>query len=214
MEEIIKIQNNGGKKAVSARELHLFLESKQEFTNWIKNRIDKYDLVENVDYQVFDNFIKNPKGGRPLTEYALTVDAAKELSMVEGNEKGKQARRYFIECEKVAQQSVKSLSPAEALLKSVQMLVEQDKRINQVENKVLEIDARTTTRPEYFTVAGYCRWKKQQASTQMCITIGRKAAKICKQRSIPIDEVPDTRWGKVGSYPASVLEEVFNMRIN
>lgn len=99
MIQLIRITEQNGKQAVSARELHAFLESKQEFANWIKNRIEKYDLVENVDYQVFDNFVNNPKGGRPLTEYALSVSAAKELSMVEGNEKGKQARKYFISCE-------------------------------------------------------------------------------------------------------------------
>lgn len=103
MNEIIKITEQNGKRAVSARELHAFLESKQEFANWIKSRIEKYGLVENQDYEVFDSFIKNPSGGRPLIEYALTVDAAKELSMVEGNERGKQARHYFIECEKALQ---------------------------------------------------------------------------------------------------------------
>ena len=97
---LIPISENNGKRAVSARDLHAFLESKQEFANWIKNRIEKYDLVENVDYVVFDKSVKNPNGGRPQIEYALTIDAAKELSMVEGNEKGKQARRYFIACEK------------------------------------------------------------------------------------------------------------------
>nr|DAN46736.1 MAG TPA: KilAC domain protein [Caudoviricetes sp.] len=101
MTELIKITTNeSGNQVVSARELHEFLESKQEFANWIKNRIDKYGFVENQDFEVFDNFINNPNGGRPLKEYALTIDTAKELAMVEGNEKGRQARRYFIECEK------------------------------------------------------------------------------------------------------------------
>ena len=93
---------------MNARDLHSFLGSKQEFANWIKNRIEKYDLVENVDYVVFDFFVKNSNGDRPQIEYALTIDAAKELSMVEGNEKGKQARRYFIACERIAKE--KSLS--------------------------------------------------------------------------------------------------------
>ncbi len=97
---LIPITENNGKRAVSARDLHLFLESKQDFSTWIKNRIEKYGLVENEDYVVFHNFVENPKGGRPQVEYALTVEAAKELSMVEGNEKGKMARRYFIECER------------------------------------------------------------------------------------------------------------------
>lgn len=89
MEELIPIGDYNGKKAISARELHLFLESKQDFSNWINKRIKKYGLIENQDYQVFNKFIENPSGGRPLTEYALTIDCAKELSMVEGNEKGK-----------------------------------------------------------------------------------------------------------------------------
>jgi len=100
MEAIIKITENNGQKAVSARELHLFLESKQDFSNWMKNRITKYGLIENEDYVVFNKIVENLSGGRPTTEYALSIDAAKELSMVEGNSKGKTARKYFIECEK------------------------------------------------------------------------------------------------------------------
>lgn len=62
MEELIKIKEENGRRAVSARELHRFLESKQEFANWIRNRIEKYGFVENQDYEVFDKFIKNPNG--------------------------------------------------------------------------------------------------------------------------------------------------------
>lgn len=102
MKELIPIQENNGKRAVNARDLHAFLESKRDFSNWIKDRIDKYGFVESQDFQVFNNFGENPKGGRPTIEYALSVDMAKELSMVEGNERGKQARRYFIQCEKIA----------------------------------------------------------------------------------------------------------------
>lgn len=106
MNELIPISNHNGQRAVNARDLHEFLESKQDFSTWIKNRIEKYDLVENVDYTVFHKFMENPQGGRPQIEYALTIDAAKELSMVEGNEKGKQARRYFIACERIAKNKV------------------------------------------------------------------------------------------------------------
>ncbi|MBP4139990.1 antA/AntB antirepressor family protein [Flavobacterium geliluteum] len=102
MNQLINITENNGTKVVSARELHIFVESRQEFASWIKNRIDKYGLIENEDFEVFDNFIKNPEGGRPLKEYALKIDTAKELAMVEANDKGKQARRYFIAIEKQA----------------------------------------------------------------------------------------------------------------
>lgn len=122
MNELIKITTNeSGNQVVSARELHKFLESKQEFANWIKNRIDKYGFVENQDFEVFDNFINNPNGGRPLKEYALTLDMAKELAMVEGNEKGKQARRYFIECEKLAKQLMNTQQPVLPLKNQLQL---------------------------------------------------------------------------------------------
>lgn len=106
---LIPINDNNGKKAVNARDLHAFLESKQDFSTWIKNRIEKYDLVENVDYVTAPQIYGTANGGHSTRiEYALTIDAAKELSMVEGNEKGKEARRYFIACEKELVEKAKS----------------------------------------------------------------------------------------------------------
>ena len=104
MNELITLQpqtiNGNAVETVSARELHEFLGNGDMFANWIKNRISEYDFVENQDYVSFLVATKKPNGGRPSTEYFITLDMAKELSMVERNEKGKQARRYFIECEK------------------------------------------------------------------------------------------------------------------
>ena len=59
-----------------------------------------------MENQDFVTFSKNLEKGRPRLEYALTLDMAKELSMVERNEKGKQARKYFIECEKKLKEAV------------------------------------------------------------------------------------------------------------
>ena len=107
MEELIKITESNGKKAVNARDLHEFLESKKDFSSWIKDRIERYDFVENEDYVVLLPKVgeQTGRGGHNKIEYALSMDAAKELSMVEGNEKGKQARRYFIECEKALKEN-------------------------------------------------------------------------------------------------------------
>jgi anti-repressor protein len=44
-------QTAGGSPAVSARELHAFLESKQEFTTWLKARLQKYGFVEGQDLE-------------------------------------------------------------------------------------------------------------------------------------------------------------------
>lgn len=115
MEELIKITESNGKKAVNARDLHEFLESKQDFSTWIKNRIEKYDFVENIDYVLLHNSVEQVSGTKHRIDYVLSIDAAKELSMVEGNEKGKQARRYFIECEKTLKE--KALSPVDEKMK-------------------------------------------------------------------------------------------------
>lgn len=93
-------QEENGNTAVDARMLYSFLESRREFTTWIKDRIQKCDLIENEDFTSFDKIVKREKGATVLKEYALSLDAAKEISMMEGNERGKQARRYFINCEK------------------------------------------------------------------------------------------------------------------
>lgn len=60
-------------QAVNARELYEFLGSKRQFANWIKERIESYEFVENVDYVVFNNFVKNPKGGRSSIDSVINA---------------------------------------------------------------------------------------------------------------------------------------------
>ena len=89
---------------VNARELHEFLGNKTRFNDWIKNRIHEYEFKENIDFVGFTENLVKPqnqenKGGRPTKEYFITLDMAKELAMVERTEKGREARRYFIDCE-------------------------------------------------------------------------------------------------------------------
>ena len=118
MEEIIKIEEKDGRKAVNARELHQFLGNKREFATWIKQRIEQYGFVENQDYSSFDNIVKRDNGATVRKEYALSIDMAKELSMVENNEKGRIVRKYFIACEEKLKQGLLVIpnfsNPAEA----------------------------------------------------------------------------------------------------
>jgi len=92
-----------------ARALHAFLGSKRQFADWIKQRIKKYGFVEDEDFSCFTNLcssnnqgLSNLVAGDNRLDYHLTIDTAKELAMVESNDKGRQARRYFIECERKA----------------------------------------------------------------------------------------------------------------
>ena len=91
----------------NARELHSFIESKQQYTDWIKNRINEYGFIQDEDYLV----ITERTNGRPRKEYHITLDMGKELGMVERNERGRQIRQYFIRCER----TLKALQPPQQL---------------------------------------------------------------------------------------------------
>lgn len=112
LNELLPIGEKNGQKAVNARDLHSFLQVGKDFSTWIKNRIDKYDFIEGKDFQTLyldyqGNLlnIRPPQNGDSENqqvskiEYALSISMAKELSMIENNERGKQARKYFIACE-------------------------------------------------------------------------------------------------------------------
>ena len=104
MNELIKLNEieigNEAVQTVNARELHQFLESKQDFSTWIKNRVEQYGFVENQDFITLHKKMEREIGGTTRIEYHITLDMAKELAMVERNDKGKQARQYFIDCER------------------------------------------------------------------------------------------------------------------
>ena len=127
MNELIKLQsqtiNGNTVETVSARELHEFLGNGDMFANWIKHRVEKYGFVENQDFVSFLVATKKPNGGRPSQEYFITLDMAKQLAMVENNEKGMQVRKYFIECEKklreVVQLPVQPIGELEDKLRTI-----------------------------------------------------------------------------------------------
>lgn len=142
--ELIKITTNDeGKQLVSARELHEFLEVKSRFNDWISNRIKKYDFVENEDYICLTKNLvtqtqEGKKGIAKETDYAMTIDMAKELSMVENNDKGSQARKYFIECEKKLKEKQQLQLPKDYLSALKALVVsEEEKQKLQEENKIM-----------------------------------------------------------------------------
>ena len=117
MNELIPIlfADVGGEQiqTCNARELHSFLDVGKDFSTWIKDRIKKYDFIEGVDFAKIDYPVSgNQRGGdRRSIEYYISLSMAKELSMVERNAKGKEARLYFIECERVAKEATSFALP-------------------------------------------------------------------------------------------------------
>ena len=101
------IQNNQV-QLCNARSLHAFLEVKNRFNDWISDRIADYGFQQNEDYII----VTERTNGRPRKEYHITLDMGKELGMVERNERGRQIRKYFIECERRATQPKQIALPA------------------------------------------------------------------------------------------------------
>ncbi|MCK8493554.1 antA/AntB antirepressor family protein [Spirosoma sp. RP8] len=170
MKELIAITTGGqGSPVVSARELHRFLGNRRQFADWIKNRIRQYELVEGQDYI---SVSQNSENGGRMIEYALTLDTAKELSMVERTPKGKQARQYFIDCEKRLHKRASAL-PSSLLVDHAHRIADLEQQLKQMidsqqqaARSLLDIPRSSETLPEETTrikvqrlVNAYCRAK-------------------------------------------------------
>lgn len=103
MNELLKINTTDSERiTVSARDLYEFLEATERFNSWF-DRMKQYGLVENTDYTTVKKLTEVPNNGgvqiRELDDYQLTIDTAKQIAMLQRNEKGTQARKYFIQVE-------------------------------------------------------------------------------------------------------------------
>ena len=135
---------------VNARDLHTFLELGRDFSNWIKARIAQYGFEEGEDFILIrqNGRTKNQGGDRRSMNYFITLDMAKELAMVERNEKGKQARRYFIDCEKQLheQKQLPATTPNTALFETSFQETEKYQLLNDMV-KAMKLDSNPVVIP-------------------------------------------------------------------
>ena len=139
--ELIKIIEREGRQLVSGRELHEFLEIKTKYKDWFPRMVE-YGFEEEIDFikvaqKRATNNLKNPV--TTVIDHAISIDMAKEISMIQRTEKGKIARQYFINCEKKLKE-VKKLSPMELMELQFKALKEQEEKIIQVENKLDKLE--------------------------------------------------------------------------
>ena len=139
--ELIKIIERDGRQLVSGRELHEFLEIRTKYKDWFRRMVE-YGFEEEIDFirvaqKRATNNLKNPV--TTVIDHAISIDMAKEISMIQRTEKGKIARQYFINCEKKLKE-VKKLSPMELMELQFIALKEQKEKIAQVENKVDKLE--------------------------------------------------------------------------
>ena len=139
--ELIKIIEREGRQLVSGRELHEFLEIRTKYKDWFRRMVE-YGFEEEIDFirvaqKRATNNLKNPV--TTVIDHAISIDMAKEISMIQRTEKGKVARQYFINCEKKLKE-VKKLSPMELMELQFKALKEQKEKISQVENRVDKLE--------------------------------------------------------------------------
>jgi len=84
-------------QTVNARELHEFLGVKRDFSSWIKDKIEKYNFVENQDFICSQSasIENNGRGGHNRIDYNISLEMCKQISIVERNEKGKSIMKYI-----------------------------------------------------------------------------------------------------------------------
>ena len=134
MNQLINISTNKeGESIVSARELYEFLEVKTDFSKWC-TRMFEYGFVENKDYSLVKI---GERSAHNKIDYALTLDTSKEIAMVQRTEKGKQARQYFIDCEKRAN---KPKTQIELIIESAMALQQHELRLSSVEMRLAEFE--------------------------------------------------------------------------
>ena len=80
--------------------------TKQKAKNKLTNNFE-----EEIDF--LTEWLKTPTGGRPSESLWLSVDCFKSLGMMAGTQKGKEIRRYFLECERIAKQAAEVI-PAQS----------------------------------------------------------------------------------------------------
>lgn len=138
MTELVKVkQDDNGNVIVSGRDLHEFLEVNTQYTIWFE-RMKEYGFVENTDFVALNQKRLTAQGNKvAYIDHALTLDMAKEISMIQRTEKGKQARRYFIQVEKAYRKERRlPQTPEEKLRLTMEVTLRLDKRVEEAEQRV------------------------------------------------------------------------------
>ncbi|HHA2761864.1 TPA: antA/AntB antirepressor family protein [Stenotrophomonas maltophilia] len=222
MSSMIPIQNVriGGSivRSVNARELHAFLGVAKDFPTWIKAQLSRANLVEHMDFEVFPLLVENPKGGRPAKEYILSIEAAKHISMMSGTGRGHEAREYFIQCERRANEAQAPMVKDPKIAALVEVLVRQDAieqeqarqslEVARLQEDLAVVEARTQPENKHFTVMGYANLVGVSVDIKAASALGKRCASLSRERGLMIGDVTDPRFGKVHTYHESVLELV------
>lgn len=187
MNELIKINYDNDRPTVLARDLHEFLEVKTAYKDWFP-RMCEYGFNEGVDFNPLKNervqFEGNRQVCREVTDHQLTIEMAKELCMLQRNDKGKEARLYFINLEKQWN------SPEMVMSRALKMAENKIKQLSVI-NSQLTVDVERMKPKEIFADA--------VTVSDSCILVG-DLAKLLKQNGVNIGANRLFKWLRENNY--------------
>ena len=143
MNELIKINYESDRPTVLARDLHEFLEAETPFHKWFP-RMCEYGFTEDEDYRTFLSNRSDGLPGKPRHDAQLTIDMAKEICMLQRNERGKQARQYFLQLEREWN------SPEAVMSRALRMAEERLERFKAINANLSVQNAIMQPKAEYF----------------------------------------------------------------
>lgn len=215
-------ETSTGEKVVYGSELHVALGAPSVYREWVKRRLADIDAIENDDFEGVE--IPTPSG-QTRKDHLIKLDTAKEMAMLERNEKGKQVRRYFIQIEKKYKESDidrQQLSPqmrmlmnmVEAQARNELNLKRQSEKIDHIADDVKRLEAKMTTHNEdYYTIARYASLRGINVDISKANMLGRKASKLSRDFGYDIGKTQDPRFGSVNTYHVDILKDVFMKRL-
>lgn len=180
MNNLIKINYNTDQPTVSARDLHDVLEIETPFKKWI-DRMCEYGFQEEKD---FWTKMSESTGGRPSTEYNITVDMAKQICMIQRTEKGRKYRQYFLDLEKAWN------TPEQIFARALKMADQEIEKLKS-SNTVLLEDVQRMKPKEVFADA---------VSTSKCSILIGELAKLLKQNGYDTGEKRLFQWLRDNNY--------------
>lgn len=141
--------------------------------------------------------------------YASEILLSEKLCLLLATGYSVPLRMMLIEDWENLKKQPKTNSIAEQLLMTAQIMVQQERLLNEHETRIKELEAKQITRPDVFTIAGYGALNGMNVNLTEAATLGKKATKLCNELGYSISKIPDPRFGVVNVYPKEVLIKVF-----
>lgn len=191
MNELIKVNYENDRPTVLARELHDFLEVKTAFKDWFP-RMCEYGFSEGID---FSSFLRESSGGRPAQDAQITIEMAKEICMLQRNERGKQARQYFIQLEKDWN------SPEFVMARALKMA---NSRLGRLEERTIHLEQKIEQdKPKVL-------FADAVSTSQNTILIG-DLAKVLRQNGVEMGQTRLFQWLRENGYLIKQKGSAYNM---